>query len=184
MRKVVLTYGLIMGAITGGMIIVAIPFWNNGMLNYDSGQAVGFTSIIVASSLIFFGMKSFRDNYAGGEVTYWQAAKVGLLIMLVSSVVYAACWEASIGYMPGDFMQMMTDHEIGEMRADGASDEEIKEMEEDMAAFGEIYKNPIIRFAITMIEPLPFALIVILGSAGLLRNRKFLPAENNVAKAV
>lgn len=184
MRKVILTYGLIMGAIIGGMLLISIPLWNNGTLNFDNGELVGYTSMVVASTLIFFGIKSYRDNYSGGTVTFWQATKVGLLITLVSCVVYSLAWQVSYNYMDGDFMQKMTEHSLEKMKADGASEAELQEVRASWESFGEMYKNPVIRFAITMFEPLPVALLFTLVSAALLRRKDFLPSDPKVARAV
>ncbi len=184
MKKVILTYGLLHGAIIGGMLLISIPMWNNGTLNFDNGELVGYTSMIVASTLIFFGIKSYRDNYSGGEITFWQGTKVGLLITLVSCIVYAAAWQVSYNAMDEDFLQKMTEHQLAEMRADGASEAELAESKATWVSFGEMYKNPLIRFVITMFEPLPVALLFVLVSAGLLRKKDFLPAAPNVTNAV
>jgi len=184
MKKVILTYGLIMGAIIGAMLLISIPMWKNGTLNFDNGELVGYTSMVVASSLIFFGIKSFRDNYSGGAVTFWQGTKVGLLITLVSCIVYAAAWQVSYHYMDGDFLQKMTEHRLAEMKAEGATEVELEETRATWESFGEMYKNPFIRFVITMFEPLPVALFFVVVSAGLLRRKDFLPSEPNVTSAV
>ena len=184
MRKVILTYGLIAGTILAAMTVISIPFWNNGTLNFDNGELVGYTTMVVACSLIFFGVKTYRDNYAGGVVTFWQATKVGLLIYLVAAVLYAGSWEVSINYMPGDFMQMMMDYQVESEKADGATAAEIEEVRKTWESFGKMYENPVLRFVLTMFELLPVALVFILGSAALLRMKDFLPAGPRVTNAV
>ena len=39
--------------------------------------------MVLAFLMVFFGVRSYRDNVAGGHVTFGRAFKVGLLITLV-----------------------------------------------------------------------------------------------------
>jgi hypothetical protein len=62
--------------------------WDNGTLNFDNGMYVGLRHHgCIALSLVFFGVKSYRDNQQKGVITFGRAFKVGILIMLVASVL-------------------------------------------------------------------------------------------------
>ena len=63
------------------------------------------------------------------------------------------------------------------MRKDGTPEAEIEKTQKEMTEFGEMYKNPLIRFPMTMLEILPVGVIVTLISAALLRRKEVLPAE-------
>ena len=52
MRKIVLTFGLIAGAILSAMMLITLPF--HDVIGYDNSLVVGYTSIVVAFLLIFF----------------------------------------------------------------------------------------------------------------------------------
>jgi hypothetical protein len=175
MKKIVLVYGLIAGFIVGGMILVSIPLWQNEILNFDNGELVGYTTMVIALSMVFFGIKSYRDNYSKGVITFWGGCKVGLLITLVASICYALSWEVSFATMGDEFTQQMTDHYFQEMKDGGATEAELQQAKKDWDAFAEMYKNPIIRFGVTLMEILPVGLAISLLSAGLLRKKEFLP---------
>ena len=49
--------------------------------------------MLVALSMVFFGIKSFRDNQNGKSIGFWKGAQVGILISLLASFVYATGWE-------------------------------------------------------------------------------------------
>src|SRR5437868_15461251 len=92
MRKIVLTFGLIAGAILSALMFLTIPF--HDQIGFDTaGYVVGYTSMVLAFLLIYFGVRSYRDNVAAGRVTFGKAFQVGLLIMLVASVCYVLSWE-------------------------------------------------------------------------------------------
>ena len=78
MKKIVLTFGLIAGAILSAMMLaITIPFQD--AIGFDHGEIIGYTSMVVAFLLIFFGVRSYRDNVAGGTVAFGRAFAVGAL---------------------------------------------------------------------------------------------------------
>jgi cytoskeletal protein RodZ len=178
MKRIVLTYGLIAGVIVGSMILITMPMYQSGTLNFDNGELLGYTTMTIALSLIFFGIKTHRDKNLSGEISFWKATQVGLLIMLVAGVVYALSWEVSYRNIGEEFTAKMTQHYIDEMKEDGATEQELAEAKARWESFGEMYKNPIVRFGVTVMEITPVGVILTLLSAALLSRRNFLPAEN------
>jgi hypothetical protein len=179
MKRIVLIYGLIAGVIVGAMLLITMPMYNAGTLDLDNGELLGYTTMTIALSLIFFGVKSYRDKDLGGEISFGKAVQVGLLIMLVAGAIYALCWEISYRTMDGDFMAKMTQHYIDDMKADGATEAELAKAKADWESFSALYKNPVIRFGVTIMEITPVGVILTLLSATLLRRKDFLPAETN-----
>jgi hypothetical protein len=175
MKKIVLVYGLIAGVILGGMLFITAPLWDNGTLNFDNGMYVGYGTMVVSLSLVFFGVKSYRDNQQKGVITFGRAFKVGILIMLVASVLYAISWEVAYHTVSKGFTEKMSESYENEIRKEAKDD---VKMEEDLAysrKMMDMYKNPIFRFAITVMEVLPVGLIITLLSAVLLKRKDFLP---------
>lgn len=48
MRKIVLTFGLIAGAILSVMMAITLPFMDR--IGYDRGMVIGYTTMVIASS--------------------------------------------------------------------------------------------------------------------------------------
>ena len=170
MRKIVLTFGLIAGAILAGMMFITLPFQD--AIGFDRGEIIGYTSMIVAFLLIFFGVKSFRDNVAGGTVTFGRAFAVGAQIAVVASICYVAAWQVVYYKLAPDFIEKYKAHVLEEAREEGATEAELAKQRADMERFGELYKNPLVNIGITFLEPLPVALVVALVSAGVLSRRR------------
>lgn len=179
MKKVVLIYGLIAGTIVGGTMLITMPLYENGTFNFDNGELTGYTTMVIALSMVFFGVKSYRDNHAGGAITFWSGLKVGLLITLVASIMYAATWEVLYARMGEEFTQEMVAHYMEDLKADGATETELAEAKAKWESFGEMYKNPLIRFGVTLMEIFPVGLVISLLTAGLLRKKEFLPATSS-----
>lgn len=181
MKRIVLTYGLIAGVIVGTMLLITMPMYKSGALNLDNGELLGYTTMTIALSLIFFGIKTHRDKNLGGEISFWKAVQVGLLIMLVAGVLYALSWEISYRNIGEEFTAKMTQHYMDKMKEDGATEAELAKAKADWESFSEMYKNPIIRFGVTLMEITPVGVILTLLSATLLRRKSFLPADNTTS---
>ena len=170
MKKTVLTFGLIAGAVLSAMMVITVPF--HDQLGYDRAEVIGYTTMVVAFLLIFFGVRSFRDNVLGGTIRFGQALKVGALIALVASLCYVATWEVIYFNFESDYLEKYEAHMLEEARADGESEGALARRKADFDKYAAYYRNPAINAAMTFLEPLPVALVVALVSAGLLSRRK------------
>jgi Protein of unknown function (DUF4199) len=170
MKQTVLKFGLMSGAVISVLMLITIPFHDT--IGFEmGGLIVGYTTMVLAFLLIYFGVRSYRDKVAGGTVRFGRALAVGALIGLVSSLCYVATWEVIYFKFMPDFMDKYSAHEIDKARASGASESAIAQRKAEMAKFGQMYKNPAFNAAVTLGEPLPVALLVALISAGLLSRR-------------
>lgn len=177
MKKIIFTYGLISGVIVSVMLLVQQPLFEKGILNMDNGVYVGFTTMIIALSLIFFAIKSYRDQHLNGMITFGTAFKVGILITVIASVMYALTWEGYYTLTDSNFIEEWQQHQLDTMIKNGATEAELAEARSAQQTMAENYKhNFFIRFALTLTEILPVGLIITLISAGVLKKKKVLPA--------
>jgi hypothetical protein len=133
--------------------------------------------MVLAFLLVFFGIRSYRDQVAGGSVGFGRAFGVGLLIMLVASACYVATWEFVYYRITPDFAEKYAAHVMERARASGATQAELDARAREMARFQALYRNPL---AYTFLEPLPVGLVMTLVSAGILGRRR-RPPEAAVA---
>ncbi len=177
MTKVVLIFGLISGLIAGLLMWILMGSVNTDVVNFDNGMILGYGTMIVALSLVFFGIKSYRDNH-GGHISFLKGLQVGILISLISAFCYAASWEIYYPLVGDEFMQKYTTYYLDKMKTDGASAIEIETARVESEKFMELYKNFFVRFGFSLMEILPVGVIVTLISAALLRKRELLPATS------
>jgi len=169
MKKTVWPFGLISGAILSVMMLVTIPFQD--AIGYDRGEVIGYTTMVLASLLIFFGIRSYREE-RGGTVSFGRAFAVGALITAISSMCYVATWEVIYFKLSPGTLEKYQAHTIEKAKADGKSQAAIDKQLAEMKKFAELYKNPFINSAITFLEPLPVGLIMTLVSAGILSRKR------------
>ncbi len=169
MRKVVLTFGLIAGLIVTTLMLISMPLMGNGTISFENGELFGYATMIIALSMIYFGVKSFRDNHNNGVLSFGKGFQVGILIAAIAAVIYASGWEVYLSTSSGDFMEQYTTQYLAQMEKEGASATEIEQMKTEMDSMAEMYKNPLIRFGMTLMEIIPVGLIITLLSAFLLK---------------
>ncbi len=170
MQKIVLTFGLIAGAILSAMMLLAFVFQDS--IGFDHGAIVGYTSMVMAFLMVYFGIRSYRDNVAGGSVTFGRAVKVGALISLIGTICYVATWQVVYYKLAPDFTDKYATYAIEKARRGGATEAQLAETQKQMAEFKEMYKNPLVNIGFTFLEPTPVALLFTLVSAGLLSRRR------------
>lgn len=167
MRKIVVTYGLIAGAILSAMMLGTLPFMDQ--IGFDRGMFIGYTGMVMAFIMVYYGTRSYRDQVLGGEVSFGGALRVGLLIVAVATVCYVATWELIYYQIAPDFADKYAAFAIEKVRASGAPESEIAATASKMAEFKAMYRNPLVNIAFTSMEPLPIGLLSALLSAALLR---------------
>jgi len=170
MRKIVLTFGLISGAILSAMMLITLPFHDE--IGFDRSLIVGYTTMVLAFLMVFFGVKSYRDNVAGGSVTFGRAFMVGLMITAVATVCYVATWELVYHKFAPDYLDKYAAYSVEKASKSGATDAQIAAKTKEMAEFKEMYKNPLINIAFTFLEPLPVGLLFTLVAAGVLSRKR------------
>lgn len=178
MKKIILVYGALAGLIVGAMFFIGAPLFDKGIITFDNGMWVGYTSMIIALSLIFFGVKNYRDRQSRGVITFGTAFKMGLLITLVAAIIYALSWEVAFHTVSKGYSEAMYSHEVEKIKQKSTNESELQEQLIKMENFKVMYENPLIRFGITVMEIFPVGLIISLLSAGLLRKKEFLPSSD------
>jgi hypothetical protein len=172
--KYSLIYGGIAGAIAISIISATIAL---DLPSHSTSVFVGYLVMLAALSLIFVGVKRYRDVECGGVIRFGRAFGLGLGMAVVAGLVYAIGWELFIAVSGFDFMTGYTNDVIAGMRAEGASQAAIEAKTVEMREMTAMYENPLLRIPMIFAEIAPVGLIVALATAALLRNPKLLPPK-------
>lgn len=170
MKKTVVTFGLLSGAVSSLMMLLTVPFLDR--IGFDSGEVLGYTTIVLSFLLVFFGVRSYRENVGGGTMTFGRGFTVGILITLVSCACYVVTWEIIYFKLAPGFADKYSAYAIEKTRASGAGQHAVEETARQMQQFKQMYDRPLINAAITFVEPFPIGLVVALISAAVLRRSR------------
>lgn len=169
MKKTVLTFGVISGFVSSVLMLCTMPFFER--IGFTKGLIIGYTGMVLSFLLIFFGIRSYRENIGKGTISFGRAFAVGILITLISCVFYVATWQLIYYKLRPDFHDRFMNTMMEQVRNSSGSQAEIAAKLEQTKRFGEMYRNPLINAAYTIIEPLPVGLLVTLISSFALRKR-------------
>lgn len=175
MKKIVLVFGLIAGLIVTGMMVYGTLQMKNNE-NFQDSMVLGYTTMVVAFSLIFVGVKNFRDKHNKGVISFGKAFRIGLYITLIASTMYVGVWLIEYYFFFPDFMEKYTACVIKDAKNNGAGQVELNAKMAEMAQMQEMYKNPLFVVLFTYLEIFPVGLIVTLICSFLLK-RKPKPEE-------
>jgi hypothetical protein len=168
MKKLVLVYGIIAGLIVTGMMAFSTGYFC-AKGDFEGGMIYGYAAMIIAFSMIFVGIKSFRDKHNGGVIKFGKAFKIGLFISLIASTIYVIGWLINYYCFMPDFMDKYAAVMIAKAKESGISADELAKKTAEMAQMKEWYKNPLFVILMTYVEIIPVALVVTLISALILK---------------
>jgi hypothetical protein len=168
MSPVIWKYGLLAGAILAALMFLTLPFVDTiGSM----GIVLGYATMLIGFTMIFFGIRAWRNGKGGGRISFGRAFLIGLAITVIGSLCYVGAWEVmSRKYMP-DFAEKYAARIMDQARADGMPEAELAATQKKMDAFAQNYRHFWYRAPMTFLEPLPAGLLLTLVASGMMRRR-------------
>jgi hypothetical protein len=127
--------------------------------------------MVASFLLIYFGVRSYRDNTLGGEISFGRAFACGILITLITTCCYVATWEVLYFNFIPHFMDSYFAAQIHKVQSSGLDPATVAAQVAAIQRSRQSYQNPLVNALYTFIEPLPVGLIITLASAALLRRK-------------
>ena len=181
MKKTVLTFGLIAGVMISVLMDGSLLIANKIGSGHNS-MVLGYTMMVASFLLIYFGIRSYRDNNLAGQISFGRAFACGILIALITCVFYVATWEVIYFQFMPHFMDSYWAAMIQKVQSSGLDPATTAARVAAIQHSQQLYQNPIVNMAYTFMEPLPVGLIITLISAAVLRRKA--PAQPAAAPGV
>lgn len=175
MTRFALIYGGLSGLVVIASMLLGIVFGDT--LGFLANQWVGYLIMLVAFTLIFMGIKRYRDVERGGVIGFGRAFLLGLCISVVAGIVYVLVWEAYLASNGDAFINGYIASAIEAHRDSGLSGAALEREIATLEELRESYGNPLFRMPMTFLEIFPVGLVVSLISAAILRKSEVLPAQ-------
>jgi len=176
MTRYILRFGIIAGLI---VVLPMLVMWLRVPADGKppGGMLESYLIMLVALSMVFVGIKQYRDKVLGGVIRFGPALLLGLGISAVAGVLYVLGWEICMAFGKFDFSAWYAREIVESARAHGATPVELAKASAEAQDFARSYANPLVRMSYTFIEIFPVGVLVSLISAALLRNSRLLPAR-------
>jgi len=170
-KRTVLTFGVISGVISAALMLLTARLMEMDSIGYGKGEILGYAGIVMAGLIVFFGIRSYRQNVGGGRLTFGRGLAVGVLITLIASVFYVATFQVLyFKLMPG-YGDKIVACMVERARTSGASPQKVQEIARQGETFKRLWDNPLTNAALTFIEPFPVGVVIAAVSAAILRKR-------------
>lgn len=170
MKKNVLIFGLILGAILVGHMLYMVNLLYT-QPDLQTNDIIGYAAMIVVFSLTFFGTRNYRNKELSGFISLGKAFKTGALIALLGSTMYVGVWLFYYYLFVPDFVDVYASHVINTCTRNGDTATVVADKTAQMKQLKEMYKSPFFVILITYAEVLPIGLVVAFISSLVLRRK-------------
>jgi len=163
MKKTILVFGGIASLILC-LFIISLSL-------FHTGNAIwGYSSMIIAFSFIYAGIRSYRDKYNDGLISFGKAFRIGLGITLIASTAYVLIWCIDYYFFIPDFMDKYAASLAKEARA-SLSGAALEKKLAGIKQMSDLYKNPVMVVLFTYAEVLPVGIGISLLASLILKRK-------------
>ncbi|MES2454908.1 MAG: DUF4199 domain-containing protein [Bacteroidota bacterium] len=170
MKKNVLVYGIISGICVASFMAASIAYCYNKN-SFDGSMLVGYAAMILSFSLIFVGVKNYRDKFNGGIISFGKAFLMAIYMALIASTLYVIGWMIAYYNFFPDFIDKLAAYQLSPAKTSEMSPAQVAAIREQMDMFRQWYSSwPGVAGA-TYMEILPVGLLVALFTALVLKRK-------------
>jgi Protein of unknown function (DUF4199) len=140
-----------------------------GMGHKGQGN-IGWVDLLCPLVFVYFGIRYYRDRINNGSITFLQALKVGLLIVLIPAIAFALIETTYVIYIDPKFYETVYAYDMEEYRKTLAPAEfaiKLKELKQQVA----LNNNPFFNFMMMVLTIIALCTIVTVISSVLLKRR-------------
>lgn len=166
MKKYILIFGIILGTILCVNMVVMVNLMMSNP-DFKGNDLLGYVAMVVVFSLIYFGIRNYRNKQLDGFITFGKAFKTGFFIALLASTMYVVTWLFFYYLFVPDFLDYYIEYVLKL-----TSEEDLAEKTKEMQNFKEMYENPLFVVLVTYAEVLPVGLVIALISSFALKKKK------------
>src|ERR1700761_6299636 len=172
MKKIILRYGSYAAALE--LIIFAAIWVIIALFNpsHEIQGYIGWVNVICPLLFVYFGIRYYRDRVNGGIVSFGQALKIGLLMVILPAVAFGIIETIFTVYIQPDFYQKVTAYDIEQYRKTLPPAQfaiKLKQINQQL----ELDKNPLYNFMMMFVMIGAFGTIVtVISSLLLMRKAK------------
>ena len=174
MKKTALRFGLYgFYAILIFFMLEWLIFRNNSE-NFEVREIVGWAGILLSVIFVYFGLKYYRDKHNGGNLSFGEGLKLGLLIILFPSLAFGIFNVIYVVLDPA-FLDRYYNYQLAEIRNTVPASElnqRLKEVQQQR----EMFDSPLVQFIVMFLSVFVVGLIVTVISTFLLKRKAVKPA--------
>lgn len=149
------------------LVLVVLYFLFSPYTLLDLGEVMGYATMVIAMSMIFIGIKRYRDNELNGCITFKQAFGLGAYIAAIGSFIYGIF--EGLFYEFSDFKELYLDFYIDKIKNSGQSPEAIHQQLQEMNQQFAMWDSPFMMGLLMFLTVFIIGLLIALISAAILK---------------
>lgn len=168
MKKTIVKYGAY-GAVSICALFL-ISWFVLDELPLSTQEVLGYLSMILSLSFVFFGIKHFRDKQNEGKITFKTALQIGIFISLITAVVFGVLDIIYTEVLNPDFMDSYYTETLQNLEQT-LSPGEFNQKKAEMESQKELFANPVMAFLFMALTVFVIGFIISLLSALILQRK-------------
>jgi len=144
---------------------------------WEIGEVIGYSSMIIALTAIFFGVKSYREKVLGGKISFSKAFLLGMGISAVASVILGIYVYLLYTVIAPDLSGKMIEIYEEKIKTSGQTQEVIAEQLKQFETEAVMWDNPVLQAFVMLMTVFVIGILVSLVTAAILRRKE--PLLNN-----
>lgn len=181
MSKKILIYGVTAGCILTGLFILShfLLLKDFSAEMWETGEIIGYSSMIIALTAIFFGVKAYRDKVNGGKITFGKAFMLGIGISGVASVIFGIYVYFLYTVIAPDLSGKMIEVYREKIKTSGQTQEIINKQLQEFDNEALMWNNPFLQSFVMLMTVFLLGAVISIITAVLLK-KKIPLIENNI----
>ena len=170
MKKNVFIYGLISGICVATFMAASIAYCYSKN-SFEGSMLLGYAAMLLSFSIIFVGVRNYRDKFKGGVITFGKAFLMSLYMALIASTLYVVGWMIAYYNFFPDFIDKLAAYQLSPAKTSQMSAEQVAAVRQQMDMFKQWYSSWVGVAGATYMEILPVGLLVSIITALVLKRK-------------
>ena len=165
MKKNILKYGLISGAVIVLIPVISELFIGTGPESYRMGEIIGYSTMILSLLVIFMAVNEYKKRHPNAPVNGRQILLIGCGISAIAGAMFGLYNWVYVTYLQPDFVDQYFNYYIENIRNSGITQQEIDAQIAELEQQKEMFTNPVVNFAAMFVTVFAIGLIISIVSA-------------------
>jgi len=166
MTRKAIVYGLLAGIIVSVIMVISMATSSQEMEGGVGMLIKGYAGMLICFSMIFGGVRSYRNHEGGGYISFGRAFGLGAIIALIASVMYVITWMLYSHFFMADFADKYAAAMLAKAQAANLDAAKMAAKVKEIDDFKAMYQKPVMVAIMTLMEILPVGVVMALISAG------------------
>ena len=168
MKQTIIRYGLYGGTLI--CILFLLSFLLGDGLDFTTQEVIGYASMVISLSLVFFGIRHYRDHQNSGSLRFGTGLRIGLGITLITALMFGLLDVIYVKYLNPDFMDSYYSTVLADLKAN-LPEAEYLERERALEEEKALFMNPWMNFFVMFITVFLIGFVITLISTLALKRK-------------